>query len=126
MIYPTFVVPLILSFLILSSFVTPHIHRSILIYATSNLLYCALFKVHVSAPYFSAGLTTVVYTFPVIFTLIILLHNTPDNLFQLFYALCTLWVTSASSSPSSANVGLIYVNVVTVFTVSTCKWISPY
>ena len=34
--FPTFVVPLILTFLILSSFVTPHIHGRILISATSN------------------------------------------------------------------------------------------
>ena len=39
----------ILSFLILSSFVTLHIHRSIRIYATSNLFACAFFNV--SAPY---------------------------------------------------------------------------
>ena len=35
---PTFVVPLILSFLIMSSLVTPHIHLNILISATSNLI----------------------------------------------------------------------------------------
>ena len=38
---PTFGVPLILSFLILSSFETPHIHRSLLISANSNLFSCA-------------------------------------------------------------------------------------
>ena len=78
---PTFVVPLILSFLILSSFVTPHIHRSILISATSNFFPCAFFNAHVSAPYISAGLTTVLYTFPLIFMFILLSHNTPDTLF---------------------------------------------
>ena len=62
----TFVVPLILSFLILSSFVTPHSHRSILISATSDLFSCAFFNAHVYAPYISAGLTTVLYTFPLI------------------------------------------------------------
>ena len=36
--YPTFVVPLILSFLILSSVMTPLIHLNILISATSNLM----------------------------------------------------------------------------------------
>ena len=50
----TFVVPLILSFLILSSFVTPHIHRSIHISATSNFFSCAFFNAHVSAPHTSA------------------------------------------------------------------------
>ena len=36
------VVPLILSFLILSSFVTPHIHRSIHISVTSKLIYFSM------------------------------------------------------------------------------------
>ena len=48
--FPTFVVPLIVSFLILSSFITAHIHRSILIFAASNLFSCAFFNAHVSAP----------------------------------------------------------------------------
>ena len=45
----TFVVPLIPSFLILSSFVTPHIHRSILMSATSNFFSCVFFNTHASA-----------------------------------------------------------------------------
>ena len=109
MIFPTFVVPLILSFLILSSFVTAHIHRSILISATSNFFYCAFFNARVSAPYISAGLATVLYTFPLIVTFIFLSHNTTDTFFPFFHPLCTLWVTSACSSPSSANVDPIYV-----------------
>ena len=56
---PTFVVPPILSFLILSSFVTPHIHRSILISATSSFFSCAVFNAYVSAPYISVSLATV-------------------------------------------------------------------
>ena len=56
---PTFVVPLILSFLILSSLVTPLIHLNILISATSNFFSCAFFTAQVSAPYTIAGLTTV-------------------------------------------------------------------
>ena len=48
---PTFVVHLILSFLFLSSLVTPHIHRSILISATSNLFSCAFVNAHVSVQY---------------------------------------------------------------------------
>ena len=80
---PIFAVLLILSFLIiLSSFVTLHIHRSILISATSNFSPCAFFNAHVSAPYTSAGITTVLYTFPLICTFILLSHNTPDTLFQ--------------------------------------------
>ena len=46
---PTSVVPLILSFLILSNSVTPHIHLNILISATSNFFSCAFFTAHVSA-----------------------------------------------------------------------------
>ena len=44
--FPTFVVPVKLSFLInvLSRFVTPHIHRCILICATSNSFSCAFFN----------------------------------------------------------------------------------
>ena len=61
---PTFVVPLLLSFLILSSLVTSLIHLNILISATSNFFSCAFFTAHVSAPYIIAGLTTVLYTFP--------------------------------------------------------------
>ena len=56
---PTFVVPLILSILILSSLVTPIIHLNILISATSNFFSCAFFTAQVSAPYIIAGLTTV-------------------------------------------------------------------
>ena len=53
------------SFLILSSFVTPHIHRSIRISVTCNVLLSALFNAQVSTPY-----TSVLYTFPLIFTFI--------------------------------------------------------
>ena len=111
---------LFIHFLILSSFVNPYIHRSILISAISNLFSCVFFNAHVSAPYISAGFATVLSTFLFIF----LSHITPDTLSQLFHSLCTMWVTSASSSPSSANVDPRYVNAFTLFTVSPCKWIS--
>ena len=62
--FPHFRCPLILSFLILSSVVTPHIHRRIPISASSNFISCAFLNAHVSAPFTSAGLTTVLYTFP--------------------------------------------------------------
>ena len=61
---PTFVVLLILSFLILSNFVTPLIHLNILISTTSNFFSCAFFTAQVSAPYIIAGLTTVLYVRP--------------------------------------------------------------
>ena len=58
-VFPHFCGPSHFSSLILSSVVTLHIHRSILITATSNLFSYAFFNAHVSAPYTSAGLTTV-------------------------------------------------------------------
>ena len=97
--HPSHVVPLILSFLILSSFVTPHIHHSIHISATSNLFSFAFFNAQV-------------------FKFIFLSHNTPDTLFQFFHPLCTMWVTSASSSPSSGNVDPTYANAFNLFTLS--------
>ena len=81
---PTFVVPLIISFIILSSLVTPLIHLNILISATSNFFSCAFFTTHVSAPYIITGLTTVLYTFPLTLKLILLSHRIPDTLFQFF------------------------------------------
>ena len=60
---PTFVVLLILSFLILSSLVTP-LHLNILISATSNFFSCVFFTAHVSARCIIAGLRTVLYTSP--------------------------------------------------------------
>ena len=74
---PTFVVPLILSFLILSSLVTPLIHLNILISATSNFFSCAFFTAHVSALYIIAGLTTVLYTFLLTLKLILRSHRIP-------------------------------------------------
>ena len=53
---PTFGVPLILSFLVLSSLVTPLIHHNILMSDTSNVFSCAYFTAHVSARYIIAGL----------------------------------------------------------------------
>ena len=43
---PNIVVPLILSLLILSNFVTPHIRLNILTLATSNFFSCAFFNAH--------------------------------------------------------------------------------
>ena len=100
----TFIVPLILSFLILSSLVTPLIHLKILISATSNFFSCAFFTAHISALYIIAGLTTVLHTFPLTLKLIIRSHRIPDTLFQSFHLDCIICVISASKSPFSANV----------------------
>ena len=48
----------------LTSFVSPHIHRSIPISAISNVFSSAFFNAHVSAPYISVCPTIVLYTFP--------------------------------------------------------------
>ena len=112
-IYPTFVAHLILSFLILSSLVTPLIHFNSLISATSNFFSCTFFTAHVSAPYIIAGLTTVLYTFPSTLKLIIRSHRIPDTLFQFFHPDCILCVISASKSPFFANAAPSYLNVFT-------------
>ena len=105
---PTFGVPLILSFLILSSLVTPLIHLNILISPTSNFFYCAFLTAQVSALYIIAGLTTVLYTFPLNLKLILRSHRIPDTLFQFFHPDCILCVISASMYPFSASVAPMY------------------
>ena len=67
-IYPTFVVPLILSFLILSSLVTPLIHLNILISATSNFFSCAFF-VAVNTRRIFTHISTIVYSHALIIQL---------------------------------------------------------
>ena len=87
---PTFVLPLIFSFLILSNLVTPHIHRNIFIYATAIFLCAFLFTAHVFATYTIAGLIIVLYAFPLILAFILLSHGTPYTLFHLFVHLFAL------------------------------------
>ena len=123
---PTFVVPIILSFLILSSLVTPLIHLIILISATSNFFYCAFFTAQVSAPYIIAGLTTVLYTFPLTPKRILRSHRIPVILFQFFHPDCILCVISASKSPFSANVVPRYLNVFTRSKLCPCRLIYEF
>ena len=54
----TFVVILIILFLIMSSFVTLHIYRSIRIYSTYSFLSCAFFATSVLVSHNSTALTT--------------------------------------------------------------------
>ena len=122
----TFVVPLILSFLILSSLVTPLIHLNILISATSNFFSCAFFITHVSAPYTIASLTTVLNTFPLTLKLILRSHRIPDILFQFFHPDCILCVVSGSKSPFYANVAPTYLNVFIRSKFSPCILISEF
>ena len=102
---PTFVVPLIISFPILSSLVTPLIHLNILIPATSNFFYCAFFAAHVSAPNIIAGLATVLITFPLTLKLILRSHITPDTLCETFNCLLliSLCIVHCSNVPSVSN-----------------------
>ena len=82
---PTFVVPLIHR-----SLFCPSLHLNILISATSDFFSCAFFAAHVSAPYIIAGLTTVLYIFPLTIKLMFLSHRTPDILFKFLHQDCTL------------------------------------
>ena len=81
---------LYLLFLILSTFVTYHIHRS-------NFFYCAFCNVPV--PILPLSCTT----FPRMSRSFSVTQHDTDS-FQFFYLFCTLRKTSASSSPSSSNV----------------------
>ena len=99
----TFTDPLTCSFLILSFFVTPHIHLIIIISFISSIFSWLFFIDHVSAPYShghsslhdlgqdphkdkDVGHTTVLCIFPFSFTGIFLSHNTPLHLFELLQA----------------------------------------
>ena len=64
----TFADPFTCSFLILSFFVTPHIHLSILISFTSSLVSWLLVVDRVSDPYTNAGFSTVLYIGPFSFS----------------------------------------------------------
>ena len=75
----TFVVPLNLSFPILSSLVSPLTHLNILIFTTSNFFSCAFFTVH-------AGLNTVLYTFPWTLKLILRLYRVMCPKFNSMYS----------------------------------------
>ena len=89
----TFNYPLTWSFSMLSFFLTPHIHRSILISFTSCLFSWLFVVDHVSALYSNAGLTTVLYIFPFNFTGIFLSYNTPLHFFQFPYSAFILCIT---------------------------------
>ena len=55
---------------------------------------------------------------------ILLPHTTPDTFFQCIHPLWTLWLTDASSYPSSAGVDPRYLNVFTLFTSSPSSRIT--
>ena len=121
---PTFVVPQIISFLILYGLVTPHIYLtpSFPPHPPSSLVIYSM----APAPYIIVGLTFVLYTFPLILKLILRSHRIPDTLFQLFHPDCILCVISASKSPFSSNVAPRYLNVFTLTKFSPCRLISEF
>ena len=97
-------------------------YRSFLISASSNFFSCALFNAHIFI--MSLPRTTFSIYHCVVRTPPLDLHTC--IFLSFFQPLCTLWVTSASSSPSSANVDPMHMNVFTLFnkliTVSQSKW----
>ena len=88
--WTVFATRLLFNFFILSNFVIPHIHLIILISAISNLFSCAFFNAHVSVLHTSSGLTTVLYTFPLMCTFTFLSHNMPQTLLPFYhpFSLC--------------------------------------
>ena len=90
---------------------------------------CAFFTPQVSAPYIIAGLTIILYTFPLTLKLILWSHRIPDILFQFVHTDCILCVFSASKSPFSANVAPTiprYLNVFTHSKFCPCRLISEF
>ena len=118
---PTFVVPLILSFLILSSLVIPLIHLNILISTTSNFFSCAFFSARVSAPYIIADLTPVMYIFHLALRRIRRSHTIPDTLFQ-FFILIVFYAPSPHPSLHSLPI-IPYLNEVHL--ICSCLSFSP-
>ena len=72
----------------MSRLVTPLIHLNILISA-SNFFACAVSIVHVSASYIIAGLTTVLYTFPLTLTTKAFITY-PQRLLQVYFSSKTI------------------------------------
>ena len=85
-----------------------------LISTISNFFSYAFFTVHVLAPYISAGLTTVFYTFPLTLKFTLWSHITPDTLVQFVHTGCVLSIIPTSKSPFSVNAYHKYLNAVTL------------
>ena len=114
---PTFAIPLILSFLMLSSLVTPLIH----FHHTVCFLHCpCLGSVHHCWFYNN------LYIFPLTLNLILRSHRTHDSLFQFFRPGSILCFIFTSKSPFSGNVDPRYLNVVTLSKLSPCRLISEF
>ena len=121
---PTFVVPLILSFLILSGLVIPLTHHNILISATSNLL-CFLHCPRLGTVHHCWSYNCLVY-FPLDSQTYSSVAQNPRYLFQFFHHYCILCVISAYKSPFSTSVAPRYLNVFTLYKLPPCTLISEF
>ena len=129
-------------FLTWSFLVLPLIHRSILISATCNLfssfflfnLFSSFFLFNLfssffqttqhSAPYVIVGLITVLYTLSFSLMGTFLSHSTPVSCFHFIQASLTGLLMSLSAPPFESNIDPKYLNVVTVFSLSSPSCIS--
>ena len=114
----------ILWFLTWSFLVLPLIHRSILISATCNLFSSFFLTAQHSAPYVIVGLITVLYTLSFSLMGTFLSHSTPVSCFHFIQASLTRLLMSLSAPPFESKIDPKYLNVVTVFSLSSPSWIS--
>ena len=114
----------IVLFLTWSFLVLPLIHRSSLISATCNLFSSFFLTARHSAPYVIVGLITVLYTLS--FSLIgtFLSHSTSVSCFHFIQASLTRLLMSLSAPPFESKIDPKYLNVVTVFSLSSPSCIS--
>ena len=101
--YPTFKILLISSFLILSFPVIPSYHLNIFISA-SIFLSSAFVKAHVSIPYIIAGRTIFLYNCPFTVPATFLSHITPVILFHASQPACIRFAVPLSIPPSACIV----------------------
>ncbi|XP_068170159.1 MTOR-associated protein MEAK7 isoform X1 [Antennarius striatus] len=121
----TCAVPLMYSFLILSFLVTPRENLSIFISATSSSVSCLFLSDTVSGPNNIAGLTTVLYTFPLISAETLLSHITLDTFLHPFHPACTRFFTSFPHSPLLWTVEPKYLKSSTFLISSPCNLTLP-
>uniref|UniRef100_A0A914W388 Uncharacterized protein n=1 Tax=Plectus sambesii TaxID=2011161 RepID=A0A914W388_9BILA len=107
---------------ILSSLVTLHVHRSILISVVWSICSCLLAGAQHLLPYSSAGRTTVRYTLRLSRGGIFLSQSTPEHSRHLSQPQATLFLMSASMSPSSQSTEPWYLNSSTLVIVAPSRW----
>ncbi|TRY93180.1 hypothetical protein DNTS_006306 [Danionella cerebrum] len=99
-----------------SFLIYPRLNLNIFISATSISASCLFLTATVSNPYIIAGLTTVLYTFPLILADTLLSHNTPDTFLHPLQPACTRLFTSFPHSPSHWSIDPKYLNSSTFLT----------